>query len=44
MHKSAFFPCSMLAGGCESCGELALVDKVEGFEIASLGASGLALT
>lgn len=41
-HESALFSCPMLAGGCESCGELALVERVGGCKTLSLGTSGLA--
>jgi hypothetical protein len=41
-RKSALFPCPVLAGTCESCGDLALVESLKGLETASLWAGGLA--
>jgi hypothetical protein len=41
-RKNTLFSCPGLAGACESCSELAVVEEVESLDKASLGISGLA--
>ena len=41
-RNNALFLCPILAESCKSCGELALVESVEGVKRASLGVCGLA--
>lgn len=41
-RNSALFPGPVLAGGCESCGELALVERVGDLKTVLLRVGGLA--